>query len=183
MLIGSDGEELTWWGCQTALAEQCCSALSSLRCAKPEFFAIFLCLLHTESLCGVEEGSSVPAVTTAIRAGREDCFILPLGNLSQRWLCCVQGHAKLDITALAVAVIGTKCCPKGCRLKTLLDAEQWHENQLILFSSSMQFVTLHNGFLSFPPISTFYLIPCTTHVRRSTSEMVTDCEHKQLINH
>lgn len=55
----------------------------------------------------------MPAVTTAITAGKEDCYPTPLENLPQSWVCCVQGRAKLDIMASAVAIITTKCSPTG----------------------------------------------------------------------
>lgn len=61
------------------------------------------------------------AMSDTTRAGQEDCFNISSGNLSQRWLCCAQGHARLDIAASAVAITKTESPPRG--MQTLLNAE------------------------------------------------------------
>lgn len=97
-----------------------------------------------------ERGRSVPAMTIPPRVGKEGCSV-PSGNLSQRWLYCIQGHAKLDIT---VAALRSKCC--------LRTKDSWIQRKVIrtkqLYFLPIQFAALHNRFLFFPPLSTSCLI-------------------------
>lgn len=127
MLIGSDGEGKTWWGCQILLTEQSCSALSTLHCTRPELFALLLCSLLMKSLCEGWEGQVYASCEhpTQSRERRLFCalrkLILKVALLHSR--TCKTGHH-------------SRCCKKQMlsQNKRLLDTEESHKNQAALFS-------------------------------------------------
>lgn len=158
MLTGSDGEEETWWWCQTLLTEQSCSAPYSLHCTRLEPSALLLCPLLMKSLC--EGWGAGPCQPWALHPDKgRRLFSCALRKLIPKvaLLCsrtCKTGH--------------NSCCCKDQMLSqnrrhSWIQTKGIRTNQLYFLPT--QFAALHNGFLFFPPLS----ISCLIFSQHNTS--------------